>query len=367
VKGRLSNLALGLVAAAALAVPAHAQAGGWKIEGRGFGHGVGMSQYGAYGFARHGKSYGQILRHYFTGVRVAGSDTRSVRVLIATGLGSIGFADATKACGKDINHNETYSFRLEGSKVTLRRPNGSKLAGCGSEGSARGRGSVRFAGVGAYRGDLRARNVGGSLYAINKVGLEGYVQGVLPNESPASWPQNALRAQAVAARSYALASRVGGDGYDLYDDTRSQAYGGKGSETSATNQATRKTSREVVKSDGKVATASFFSTSGGQTENSEFGFAGGSPRPYLKAVNDPRDDISPYHRWTVRYSQSGMESKLSGLFGGNLKKIEILKTGVSPRIVRARVVGSTDSTVVTGTTLQYRLGLRSTWAKFMKN
>ena len=92
-------------------MPAQAQAAGWKIEGRGFGHGVGMSQYGAFGFAQHGKSYGQILRHYYTGVNVASADTTSVRVLIATGLGSCGFTDATKACGKDLNRNETYSFR----------------------------------------------------------------------------------------------------------------------------------------------------------------------------------------------------------------------------------------------------------------
>ncbi|MDX6586581.1 MAG: hypothetical protein QOI31_1054 [Solirubrobacterales bacterium] len=362
-KRRLSSLALGLLALAALAVPAQAE---WKIEGRGFGHGVGMSQYGAFGLAQHGKSYSKILRHYYTGVNVGHADTRGVRVLIATGLGSVRFESANKACGKDINGNETYSFRLDSGNVTLRRPNGSKLAGCGQEGSARGGDSVRFDGVGTYRGDLRARNVGGSLYAINKVGLEGYVQGVIPNESPASWPQAALRAQGVAARSFGLATRVGGDGYDLYDDTRSQVYGGKSSETSATNEAAKKTSREVIKSGGNVASAYFFSTSGGQTENSEFGFSGGSSRPYLKSVNDPYDDTSPYHHWTVHYSQGEMESKLSGLFGGNLNKIDILKRGRSPRIVEARVVGSSNSTVVTGDTLRFRLGLRSTWAKFKK-
>ena len=122
----------------------------------------------------------------------------------------------------------------------------------------------------------------------------------------------------------------------------------------------------MIKNDGNVATAYFFSTSGGQTENSEFGFSGGSPRPYLKAVNDPRDATSPYHRWTVRYSQGEMESKLSGLFGGNLKKIKVVKTGRSPRIVEARVVGSSNSSTVSGDTLRFRLGLRSTWARFEK-
>jgi len=355
-----------LCAATALLASSQAHAAGWKIEGRGFGHGVGMSQYGAFGLAKHGKSYRKIVHHYFTDVNIANADTRNVRVLLVSGLGAMSFTSAKKACGKSLNDRKSYSFRLTSGDVTLRRPNGSKLKNCGQEGAAAGGSSVRFAGVGTYRGELHARNVAGSLYAINKVGIQEYVQGVIPNESPSSWPQAALRAQAVAARSYALATRVSGNGYDLYDDTRSQVYGGKGAETKATNKAARATSREVIKSEGNVVAAYFFSSSGGQTENSEFGFSGGSPRPYLKSVNDPRDDVSPYHRWTVRYSQTEMESKLSGLFGGNLRRIEILKKGRSPRIVEARVVGSNDSSTVSGDTLRFRLGLRSTWAKFRK-
>ncbi|MDQ3729962.1 MAG: SpoIID/LytB domain-containing protein [Actinomycetota bacterium] len=355
-----------MAAAAALAGPVQTHAADWVVNGRGFGHGVGMSQYGAYGFAQQGRSSKEILRHYYTGVKVGEADTRSVRVLISTGHSSIGFSNANKACGKKLDGAETYSFRLVSGSVTLRRPNGSKLAGCGGEGAAAGGSSVRFAGVGSYRGDLRARSVNGSIYAINKVGIEGYVKGVIPNESPASWPQAALRAQAVAARSYALATTLNGDGYDLYDDTRSQVYGGLSSEASSTNEAARKTAREVIKSGGEIATAFFFSTSGGQTENSEFGFSGGSPRSYLKSVNDPFDDVSPVHRWRVRFSESEFEAKLSGLYSGNLKRIDILKQGRSPRIVEARVVGSNGSSVVSGDTLRFRLGLRSTWASFKK-
>ena len=350
-------------AAVCLTVSAPAQAT-WEVDGRGFGSGVGMSQYGAYGFAKQGRSYREILRHYYTGVEIGNVNTRYVRVLISSGHSSIDFSDATTACGKEINGKETYSFRLESGSVTLRRPNGSKLTGCGREGAASGGPSVRFAGVGEYRGELHARVVNGSIYAINKVDIEGYIQGVIPNESPTSWPQAALRAQAVAARSYAIATRIGGDGYELYDDTRSQVYGGVASEARSTNEAARQTAREVIKAGGRTAAAHFFSTSGGQTENSEFGFFGGSPRSYLKSVNDPFDDISPVHEWTVQFSQGEMESKLSGLFGGTLQKIEVLRTGESPRIVQARVVGSTDSSTVSGDTLRFRLGLRSTWARF---
>ncbi len=365
-KGRTQHLLALAAALAGLALPASAAAD-WTVPGRGFGHGVGMSQYGAYGFAKHGKGYKSILQHYYKGVSVSRAKTRSVKVLLTSGVGSLPFSGASKACGHRINGSDTYSFRIDSGAITLRRPNGSKLGGCGKEGVASGGGSVRYAGVGEYRGDLRARDVGGSLYVINKVGIEGYVQGVVPNESPSSWPQEALKAQAVAARSYALATGLNGDGYDLYDDTRSQVYGGKSSEADSTNRAAKATAREVIKSGGQTAVAFFYSTSGGKTENVEFGFPGGSPKPYLKAVKDPYDDVSPYHKWKLHFSNSQMSSALSGLYDGNLRKIDILKTGKSPRIVQAKVVGSRGSTTVGGDTLRFRLGLRSAWARFKKH
>ena len=81
---------------------------------------------------------------------------------------------------------------------------------------------------------------------------------------------------------------------------------------------------------------------------------------------DPYDGASPYHKWTVRYSQDQIESRLSGLFSGKLQRIKILKHGKSPRIVRARVVGSRGSTNASGPALQTLLGLKSTWARFHK-
>jgi stage II sporulation protein D len=361
-KGRLLTPLALAGALAALALPATG-AGKWTVPGKGFGHGVGMSQWGAFGLAKNGRPYKKILRHYYSGVRVGRASTRSVRVLLTTGLGSMRFTNARKACGKSLKPSRSYAFRIAGGGVELNRSSGRRIKKCGNEGAASG-GAVRFSGVGAYRGKLIGRNVGGSLYAINKVGMEPYVQGVIPNEVPASWPGQALRSQAVAARSYALATRLNGNGYDLYDDTRSQVYGGRASETAATNRAARRTAGQVIKAGGKTATAFFFSTSGGETENSEFVFA--EPRSYLKAVKDPADRRSPVHRWKVRFSNSEMESKLAGLFSGNLKRIRVLKTGRSPRIVRAKVVGSNGSTKVSGDTLRFRLGLRSTWARFRK-
>jgi stage II sporulation protein D len=188
---------------------------------------------------------------------------------------------------------------------------------------------------------------------------------VVANEMPASWPQPALRAQAVAARSYALSSRSGGS-FDVYDDSRSQVYGGKRSETPATNRACRRTSRQVVKYRRRIATTYFGSSSGGRTESIQFAFPGAAPVPYLKSVKDPYDAASPEHSWKVRYSQRRLESLLAGLFAGRLRRIKVLKRGDSPRIVLARVIGSRGSSRVTGLALQGRLGLNSTWARFIR-
>ncbi len=245
--------------------------------------------------------------------------------------------------------------------MVLRSARGRRIASCGNSGTAKGKSGIRVGGKGTYRGKLVAREAGG-LMVVNKVGLDDYARGVVANEMSPSWPKAALRAQAVATRSYALSS-AGGRGFDVYDDARSQVYEGKGSETRATNRAVDSTSDEVLRYHRKVITAFFFSTSGGQTESVQYAF-GSSPVPYLVSVNDPYDGVSPFHRWKVRYSQREMESRLGGLFRGRLKKIRVTKTGDSPRIVRARVVGSRGSSRTSGATLQARLGLMSTWARF---
>jgi stage II sporulation protein D len=360
--GRAKGVALAVTAAAlfATALPASASAAKWMIHGRGFGHGVGMSQYGAYGYAKHGREYRSILGHYYRHTRIAKASGH-IKVLLLSGVRSVGFSGAKSACGKRLRKGRGYAFADAGSKVTLRTGRGRKLASCGGKGTAKGGHGIRVDGKGTYRGKLVAKESGG-LQVVNKVGLDDYAAGVIANEMSSSWPQNALRAQAVASRSFGLSSSAG-RGFDVYDDTRSQVYGGKGTETKATNRAVHATSGEVVRYRKQVITAFFFSTSGGQTESVQYVF-GGDRVPYLQSVKDPYDDLSPVHKWTVRYSQREMESKLDGLFRGRLKKIKVIKTGDSPRIVRAKVVGSRGSSRASGSTLQGRLSLMSTWARF---
>jgi len=349
-----------LLAAAALLAPAAADAA-WKVHGRGFGHGVGLSQYGAYGYAQHGRSYREILGHYYSHTKVGKGAGGTVRVLLGSRNGSVRFRGSGSACGHKLNSRRRYSFAAGGGSIELRDSDGKRITGCGGEGKAGG--GVLIDGFGRFRGQLVAHADGGELLVINAVGLEDYVKGVVPNEMPSSWPQDALRAQAVVARSYGLVTGRGG-AFDQYADTRSQVYGGKGSETKATNRAVEATRGEAVEYRGKVAVTYYFSTSGGQTEDARFGFSGGTAVPYLKSVKDPFDDISPVHTWTMRFSDEEMERELDGLFSGKLRKVDVVKTGRSPRIVRARVVGSRGSSGVSGDTLRARLGLRSTWARF---
>jgi stage II sporulation protein D len=358
----------GILAILAAAPAAHAK-GTWVIKGAGFGHGIGMSQYGAYGSAKEGMTHDAILRQYYTGTTLGQTQSRTVRVLLAPYRPSVSFKGASAACGASLNEGATYTAKRKGSKVILRGKGGGRLANCGGLLSATGGDSVVLLGRGTYRGALEVRpaKVPGKLNAINAVELEDYVRGVISKESPSSWPLEALKAQAVAARSYAIASPIRGAGFDQYADTRSQVYGGIGAETARTNQAVAETSLQVVMTGGRVAQTFFFSTSGGHTENNEFSFLGGTPLPYLRGVPDPNEAVagSPYHVWTRRFTARGIRAELGSLVRGRLKRIVVTKHGVSPRIVKARIVGTGGSTNASGPTLKARLGLPDTWASFI--
>jgi SpoIID/LytB domain protein len=348
-----------LAAIAALAAPGVAAAS-WTVEGHGFGHGVGLSQYGAYGYAKHGSGYREIVQHYYRHTKL-GRNSGSVCVLLGSGEGSVSFSGAGRGCGGRLDPGARYSFAVESGRVVLRKGGGGRVSACGAEGKASS--GVKIGGFGRYRGALVARAAGGNMLVINQVSSEGYVKGVVPNEVPPDWPMAALEAQAVVARSYGLATERDGP-YDQYADTRSQVYGGRDSETNRTNRAVAATAKRIVTHRGRPAATYYFSTSGGRTENSEFGFEGGSPVPYLKSVKDPFDGASPVHNWSEHFSDDKMEAKLSGLFEGRLRHIDVTDTGRSPRIVRARVVGSSGASSVSGATLRSRLGLMSTWARF---
>jgi stage II sporulation protein D len=359
--------------ACALALPAAASAKGkiWIVKGAGFGHGVGMSQYGAYGYAKHGFTYDQILAHYYTGTTLGTTGAHTVHVLLRADAGSVSFSGAASACGVGLAPGTTYVAKKAGNSVVLSSTKGTQLANCGALLSAPGSPNVTVAGKGTYHGALEVRPSRGGVNAVNAVDLESYVRGVVPKESPASWPPEALKAQAVAARSYAIADALHGAGYDQFDDSRSQVYGGVGAEAAKSNQAVDATAGQVVMYAGRIAQTFFFSTSGGHTENNEFSSLGfGQPAiPYLRGVDDPYEAEagSAYEHWKRKFTAARMRSALSGLgLKGRLRKVAVKQRGSSPRIVRAKLVGSGGVTAVTGPQLASALGLPDTWAFFKK-
>ncbi len=361
----LAAAVLGLL----LLAPVAGAAVSWVVKGRGFGHGVGMSQYGAYGLARHGESHQAILAHYYSGTTIGQlSGPQIVRVLLDVEGGDVGFSGATSACGIALEPGREYEARWAGSGVKLRSSAGKALANCGRKLRAAGAGRIEIAGVGAYRGALEVVPTDsdtGSLNVINAVPVDQYLKGVIPNESPASWPQAALRAQAIAARSYALTVQVDGNGFDLYDTVSSQVYEGIASEEEATNEAATATKGQVVMYGGKIAETYFSACSGGHTESVEDVFFG-PPVPYLVGVPDPYDYYCPLHTWTLRFTGAEISRKLSGYLEGQLQQVAIVQRGVSPRIVWARLVGSGGTTKIRGDQLASALGAYDRWMTFRK-
>ncbi|HVD86794.1 MAG TPA: SpoIID/LytB domain-containing protein [Solirubrobacterales bacterium] len=341
----------------------------WVVHGRGFGHGVGMSAYGAYGYAKHGKDYRYILAHYYSGATLGTlTKPRVVRVLLDISEGDVGFSGATSGCGVRLDPNRSYQAHRAGSTVKLRSSAGKPLADCGRKLRAAGAGKITIAGLGTYRGALETvptESEAGSLNVVNAVAVEAYVKGVIPNESPPSWPLAELEAQAVASRSFALTAGVGGNGFDLYADTRSQVYRGLESEYASSNGAAEQTRGQVLTYNGKIAETLFSACSGGHTESIQNVF-GGRAIPYLQGVPDPYDYYCPLHEWTLKFSGPEISSKLGAYLKGRLKKVEITKTGASPRIISAKLVGSAGVTEVTGTDLESALGGYDTWMTFQK-
>ena len=365
----LPLLALLLAPAPAAAAP------GLVADGAGFGHGVGMSQYGAYGYAKHGRDYREILAHYYRGTELSRVDEQTVRVLLRYQAPGIAVRGAHRAADRDLDPRRQYLLRPSGTRSI-------ELRGRGGP-SRRYRSIVRLAGIdrslqlvgcapnnvhsGHYRGVLEVRrSPAGGLTVVNELPLDDYVEGVIPGEVPADWPREALKAQAVAARSYALATNVGDELFDQYPDTRSQVYNGADAERPATNRATRETALEVMRHAGKVVIANFFSTSGGRTENVENSFSDSPPRPYLVSVEDPFDGASPKHRWRLGYTKAELEERLSEHLKGRFRSIDVIARGRSPRIVTADVVGSKGRTRVSGATLRAELGLYDTWVHFRR-
>jgi stage II sporulation protein D len=342
----------------------------FSIRGGGDGHGIGMSQYGAYGYALHGADYRAILAHYYQGTALATTNPRqTVRVLLATGRASFAGATGVSGSATHLTPATTYTVKAAGARLTITTAAGRAVGSFASPLTVTASSAttpLTVPGLGAYRGALQFSRAGGGVQTVNAVGLDDYVRGVVAAEMPSSWATAALQAQAVAARTYAITTTVGGTGYDLYSDTRSQMYGGVKAETPSTNAAVAATGGQIVTYGGKPAVTYFFASSGGSTESIQNVWAGATPEPWLRGVPDPYDNAGqdPYHSWGSQMSVAAAAHKLGRLVRGSLVGIAVTRHGVSPRIVQAQVVGTGGTTTVTGTQLQSSFGLDDTWATF---
>jgi stage II sporulation protein D len=350
-------LVAGSAGAARTAEPVPATAT-FVVTGHGWGHGVGLSQYGAYGYAQKGVGYAKIVLHYFPGTELGAAPVSRVRVLLTSGLKTLKIGssadfkvrDATGAVHTIVAGTSTLTPAL---KVTV-------------DGAATPRalpgpllfqpGAAQLALKHPYRGSIQVDVAGGKLRAVNMVNLEQYLYGVVPSEMPYTWLPEALKAQAVVARSYALATRKTG-AFDLYPDTRSQVYLGIDHEKPSTNAAVDATAGKVVLYEGAVAKTFFFSTSGGRTASAEDVW--GEAVPYLVSVPDPYDSISPHHDWGP-FAFTGAKLAKTLKIPGRVVDLQP-ELNSSGRIKMLTVVGTKGTLVIPGADLRKRLALRSTW------
>ncbi len=347
--------------ATAFAASGAAAAATFTFTGQGWGHGVGMAQYGARGFAEHGWTHAQILAHYYPGTELGLTGKARIRVLLASGKQSL-----------DIGSQAP--FRVTDANGTVDVPAGtytidSRLVMTGNGGPRQLASPVRFLPgksplrlVRAYGGALVVSVSDSGLMAVNDLGLEKYVKGVIAGEMPAEWHPEALAVQAIAARTYALASRRTDGAFDVYSDTRSQVYGGIVAEDPRTNAAVAATKRIVVRYEGKIAWTFFSASSGGRTAAIEDAWAGSEPVPYLVSVEDPYDaEVSPFHRWgPVTFTEAELRAKLGSKLPDALTGLTV-ELNASGRVASVIATGTGGTTEVSGSAMRTALGLRSTW------
>jgi len=370
--------------------------------GRGYGHGVGMSQYGARGRALAGQTATQILAHYYPGTILGTvATTSSVRVLVLSnfkptataparfygrkgpwtidGISATFPVDALLRVAPPVAPSTLWRLYVTASdgSVLLSTTSSSGFRMRPASSATRLQVWSRPSTYDTYRGTVRVllRSTG-LLTAINETTLELYLRGVVPAEMPYTWPTEALRAQAIAARSYAARRLHPATGsYDVTDTTSSQMYLGVLAEKSATTAAITATAGKVVRGGTAIANAVFHSDAGSGTENNEnvwtsaSGAIVGSPVSYLRGAADrnasgaPYDAGAPHATWkTATYTLE----QLSAFFRadprtdvGDLASIDLSRRGVSGRLISVTLNGSTGAKTVSGEVFRSIFNTRS--------
>jgi SpoIID/LytB domain protein len=372
----------------------------FTFYGSGWGHGIGLSQWGAQGLATKGWGRGRIVRHYYRGTTVAQRTPPAgrFRIGLLQHQDSVALRAEKGSFRLELSTGRVLSRASQGStRYVLIRQNadgrnvykikngaGKLLAQGGSSSNHllayRGSGAViRVLDSGwphqVGRGFLQFNIVGTrSAHLIAVVPAEQYLYGLA--EVPSSWDMDALEAQAVAARSYAwekiarLGQRRSGCNCGLFATTVDQFYVGWDKEVALMGDrwvaAVRNSARTVAQHNGATIQAYYSAASGGHTENNDVVW-GGTARSYLRGVCDPaewdvtspNDSTRVLERWSASFGASGITSRL-GLGIGTVRDFRNFVRGVSGRVKTVTVVGSNGSAVVSGWTLRSRLGLRDT-------
>jgi SpoIID/LytB domain protein len=353
--------------------------------GRGYGHGVGLSQYGAQGRAADGQLAADILVHYYQGTILGTMTNKQIRVLVLQGFkasssnpvqvygrGGTWTVDgiaATFPADARLRFTPAPSGTTTTWKVTVTAPDGSTLYNAAAPSNIRvrpGSGTTlqlwsRPSAYDRYRGVLRLigrTDASAAVNAVNELPMETYLRGVVPAEVPATWPVEAVKAQAIAARSYAAYRLHPATGtYDIYDNTRSQMYLGKLVEQAGSDAAITDTAGVVLRTPGGgIANALFHSTGGGGTENNENVFTSSTGAKtagvfsYLRGSMDRRPDgspfdaASPYATWTTKtYTLAQIQAWFaadSRTNVGTLVALDLRDRGVSGRLVSVTLIGA---------------------------
>ncbi len=367
-------------------------AGTITFFGRGTDHGLGLSQWGARGRAEAGQSAAEIIAAYYRGTTIGQTDpTQPVRVLLLSGFRPSGSIPARlrglngpwaiDGVAGPFPDGATLDLEpaAEGWQMRVRASDGTPLFDAPAPGSLVLRpasDATRLQVVfkpsyyDTYRGAIRIIVTSTGLTVVNEVGLDEYLLGVVPAEMPSTWPQEALRAQAMAARSYAVAHLRRGVGlYDVDDTTRSQVYLGALYEKATTTAAVQATAGAVVMSGSSVANTLFHSTAGGATENNENVYVAWDGRPlaapvsYLSGINDRAPDGRPYDAgspWATWQSRAYTLDELSSIFAqdartavGQLVRLDLSRRGVSGRLITVTLIGSAATKTVSGSYFKY--------------
>jgi stage II sporulation protein D len=282
-----------------------------------------------------------------------------MRVAIDEGVNRVTVGSSTKAIVRDANGREIGEIAPANGFVAEAKNSGVKMDRFQSpqiwvEPTA---GGFVYIGNRWYRGRALVLPTSKGLTAINYVNLEQYLYSVLGSEMFPTWPKEALKAQAVVARSYALfqRNRSSNGVYDMGDTAGWQVYGGIEKETNTTQEAVNSTVGQVLIHKGQIIEAVFHSSSGGHTENVEHIWV--QTLPYLKGVPD-YDQISPEFSWLKTIPQSELSGRISGV--GNILSMVPEQTTPRGRVMKMRVVGEAGIRIINGDTLRNALDLKST-------